>query len=227
MGKTLLSKALIRECGQNQFRFVVISNPRLSPVDLLKEIQYQLSGSDGFSSMDKVDLLHAISRSLQDNFDSGFYTALVVDEAQSIAQEDFLEELRLLLNIQRDDSFLFTLLLLGQSSILENISRSPQLKQRFSIRYYLHPFDSIQTARYIAHRLNVAGLDRAIFTEPAYSQIYELSGGIPRIINNICDLALLTGFIKHLDIIDKEIIIQAEKDLEECFCKQVGEKGDG
>jgi general secretion pathway protein A len=149
---------------------------------------------------------------------------MIVDEAQAIDDFSILEELRLLLNIQRDDAVLFTLLLLGQVSLVEYIEKNPQLKQRLSLRYYIHPLKKQDTQGYIQHRLNVAGLDRKIFDDSAYDEIFSLSGGVPRVINNICDLALLTGFITEKSIIDRDIVTQAGKDLDDCFYQSLRQK---
>ena len=80
--------------------------------------------------------------------------------------------------------------------------------------------------QYIHHRLRVAGLDKDVFSESACSQVFSLSKGIPRVINNLCDLALLTGFIKQQETIDKAIVSQAGKDLQECFSGVPEQKDD-
>jgi type II secretory pathway predicted ATPase ExeA len=141
-------------------------------------------------------------------------TVIVIDEAQVISVES-LEELRLLLNFQLNDIFLFTLILLGQPELKTKINDLPQLRQRFSIRYHLKALTEDQTREYIQHRLKVAGAEEEIFRDDAYSEIYRFSGGIPRRINNICDLALLVGCAEALEKIDKEIITDVAEDLEE------------
>ena len=100
---------------------------------------------------------------------------------------------------------------------METIDQMPQFKQRLSVRYCLNPLNEDETLRYIRHRLEVAGQSREIFTEASSRAIYTVSGGVPRLINNICDLALLTGFINGSTMIDESIVTQVERDLEENF----------
>ena len=214
-GKTLLSKALIRECSDDKFKFVIISNPRVEPLEFIKEINYQLNGSGNPSQvLSKPDYLRCISEALNKNYKDGLYTVIIIDEAQSIEHDSLLEEIRLLLNNQRDDSVLFTLLLLGELSFEDKLDKKLGLKQRFSIRYSLSPLDKEDTMKYIRHRLSVSGLNKDIFTDSGYDEIYNLSRGVPRVINNIADLALLTGFIQHKDMVDRDILAQVGKDLQ-------------
>ena len=186
----------------------------------------QLSGEAAPQSSNKAALLRTLSRTLGDNFDNGLYCVVIIDEAQSIEDRDLIEEIRLLLNIQRDDTVLFTLVLLGQNSFIETIQRLPQLRQRLSLRYYMRHLGVDDVRQYIHHRLRVAGLDKDVFSESACSQVFSLSKGIPRVINNLCDLALLTGFIKQQETIDKAIVSQAGKDLQECFSGVPEQKDD-
>ena len=214
MGKTYLSRSLIAQLASEKVKFVYISNPRLEPVELLLEIAYQLECSCDFNSKNnKVDLLHKIENCLEANFDKNFHNVLIFDEAQSIPTNTLLEEIRLLLNIQRDVSILFTLLLVGQPKILSDMETLPQFLQRLGIRYHLKPFTEEETKKYIRHRLDVAGLRREIFTDNSYREINNLAEGTPRAINNICDMALLTGFINKFNVIDRDAIISVGKDL--------------
>lgn len=214
-GKTLLSRSLAKECSSDKYKVVSITNPRLSPLELLAEINYQLGAPfDPSRSLVKIDLLHSLSKLLEDNYIKGIFTVIIVDEAQSIENNGLMEELRLLLNIQHDDAVLFTLCILGQPTILEVIEAIPQFKQRLLVRFRLKALDLEQTKKYIQHRIEIAGLRRDIFTDSAYEQIFDLSEGIPRSINNICDIALLSGYIKNIDSIDKEIVIDVFEDLE-------------
>jgi general secretion pathway protein A len=216
MGKTYLSRSLIGQSASEKVKFVYISNPRLSPIELLLEIAYQFECSCDFSSQNnKVDLLHKIEGCLKANFDKGFHNVIIFDEAQSIPTNTLLEEIRLLLNIQRDDAILFTLLLVGQPRILKDMETLPQFLQRLGIRYHLKNFTEDETKNYIRHRLDIAGLKKDIFTESSYREINKLAEGTPRAINNICDMALLTGFINGLKVIDRDSIISVGKDLQE------------
>ena len=218
-GKTLLSRALMKECPGDKFKFVIISNPRLTALDLIKEINHQLKGSARSShEVSKADLLRSISDILEDNYNKGFYSVIIIDEAHSIEEDSILEEIRLLLNFQRDESILFTLLLLGQPPLLNRIERTPPLRQRLAIRYRLFPLNRHDTEEYVQHRLNVAGSNKKIFVDSSYDEIYAFSKGVPRVINNVCDLALLTGFIKKLNTVNADIILQVKSDLGDTVC---------
>lgn len=213
-GKTLLSRVLLEELNNDKYSSALIFNPRLPPLELIKEIIYQL-GSDVSSLSNKNDLLHSLNGVLYKNRNTNKNTVIVVDEAQAIGEEDSFEELRLLLNFQLNDSFLLTLILLGQPELKERIDKLPQLRQRLAVRYHLKALTEIETKEYIEHRLEVAGAKEQIFLEDAFKEIYYFSTGIPRRINNICDMALLVGCGEGVDKIGKKIIKEVAEDLEE------------
>lgn len=216
VGKTFLSRALMAQCPADKYRFIYIVNPRLSALEMLSEICLQLNCScQENGSNNKVKLLHEIEYSLKKNHENGKHNILIFDEAQSIPANTLLEEIRLLLNTQTDTAILFTLLLVGQPTVMKDMQSLPQLIQRLGVRYRLSPFNPEETKQYVKHRLRVAGLTQDIFTDGAFIQIHNASGGIARAINNVCDMALLTGFIKRLHIIDEDIIHQVAKDLKE------------
>lgn len=213
-GKTFVSRVLKEMCNKNKCSFIYLVNPRLSPLEFLKDIYYQLTGStESVAALAKPDLLRLIQKSLESQQHKGIYPVLIVDEAQSIQTDELLEEMRLFLNIQSDTEVLFTLIMLGQPNLEEKIDAIPQFRQRFAIRYKLYPLNNDATKEYIEYRLKVAGTVLRLFSDDAYAQIYKVSGGIPRVINNICDLALLSGFLKGVKIVDREIIDHAAADL--------------
>ena len=213
-GKTLLSRVLLEELSSDQYQSALIFNPRLPPLELIKEIIYQL-GRDVSSLSSKTDLLHSLNEILYKNKNDNKNTVIVVDEAQAIGEEDTFEELRLLLNFQLNDNFLLSLILLGQPELKEKVDGLPQLRQRLAVRYHLKALTEIETEEYIKHRLGVADAKEQIFSEDAFREIYYFSAGIPRRINNICDMALLVGCGEALDTIDKKIIKEVAEDLEE------------
>ncbi|HAH19986.1 MAG: hypothetical protein A2Y00_07240 [Omnitrophica WOR_2 bacterium GWF2_43_52] len=215
-GKTLLSRVLWQELQQeNRYRAAFILNPRLSSFEFVQEIFLQLSGTN--AALTKIDLFHALHNVLYSNYDADKHSIIVIDEAQAISQEDIFEELRLLLNFQLNNSFLLTLILLGQPELKERIHTLPQLRQRIAIKYHLNALSKEETSGYIRHRLKVAGSKEPIFHEDSLEEIYRFSGGIPRRINNICDMALLIGYSKKLTGIDKKIITEVALDLGEAM----------
>ena len=208
-GKTTLSRVFIQQLPEKEFDIGLITNPSLNALDFIKEVHYQL-GLDSISNS-KTDLLVILNNHLFDNVNKGKSTLLIIDEAQLIFGETF-EEIRLLLNFQMNDRFLMTFLLIGQPELRDMIREYKQLDQRIAIRYHLNPLPRAETANYIRFRLSKTGCDRELFTEKAYDAIYQYSGGIPRKINNVCDLALLIGFSMKAQEIDEPLILKVVRD---------------
>ena len=213
-GKTLLSRVLLKELSDERYHSALIFNPQLSSLELIKEIIYQLGG-DTSALSSKTDLLHYLNEILYRDKNGNKNTVVIVDEAQAITEESAFEELRLLLNFQLNDNFLLTLILLGQPELKERIENLPQLRQRLAVRYHLKALTEDETKGYILHRLEVSGSQEAIFTEDALEEIYRFSGGVPRRINNICDMALLVGCSEEITEIHEEVIREVAEDLEE------------
>jgi len=134
-----------------------------------------------------------------------------VDEAQLIPLDTF-EEIRLLLNFQLNDRFLLTTLLIGQPELADVVHKLKQLDQRVAIRYHINPLTEDETAEYIKYRMGKAGREDSPFTEEAVERIFHYAEGIPRKINNVCDLALLVGFTSRVPMIDERLIDQVIRD---------------
>jgi len=212
-GKTLLSRVLWQELQQEHlYQPVFILNPRLSGLELIQEIVHQLNGTEPLPN--KIELFHSLHKILYSNHSAGKHSVIMVDEAQAIQDNDIFEELRLLLNFQLDNAFLLTIILLGQPELSPVVANLPQLSQRMAVRYHLRALNEQETREYIEHRLEVAQAKKSIFDEEAYREIYFYSTGLPRRINNICDLALLVGFGNGLKTIDRKTIINISEDLE-------------
>ncbi|MFH1508276.1 MAG: AAA family ATPase [Candidatus Omnitrophota bacterium] len=213
-GKTLLSRVLLQELKkENHFKVVSIYNPRLSSLEFIREIVYQLDG-EGENLTGKIDLLHLLEKLLLSNKKSGKHTVVLIDEAQAISDNDIFEELRLLLNFQLDNAYLLTIILIGQPELIEKVVNMPQLKQRISVKFHLRALDEAETKGYIQQRLKVSGVAGEIFEEESYKQLYICSGGIPREINNLADLVLLAGFSAGLRRINKELVLRASEDMQ-------------
>ena len=213
-GKTVISRIvanrLIRE--EKHYNVALIVNPAITSLEILKEVLYQLGG-EATREDQKIDVLHRLNDRLYRNMSEGRHTVIIIDEAQTIKERQVFEEIRLLLNFQSDDRFLLTLLLLGQPELKEKVAVIPQLEQRFAVKYHLTNLNLEETINYIEHRLKTAKKVDRIFTDSAYEIIYEASEGIPRKINNICDISLMSGFTKKLDKIDANIIRAVAEDL--------------
>lgn len=203
-GKTTIIRKVAYDAQANNISIAFLNNPRWAPEELLQEVLYQLGEPDIPTS--SLELGRKIGDVLYDNMVEGRSTLILIDEAQIIKSDNVFEELRLLLNYQMNDSFMVTLILSGQPELRERILAIPQFEQRMFIKYHFHMLDLDNTIAYIKHRLKIAGTEREIFSKDAVELIYQYSFGTPRRINNICDLALLTGFKKKTPIIDSNII---------------------
>ena len=211
-GKTTVIRALFDFLDEEQYQFQIISNPALQPTDLVKAILLALVGNAENGS--KTDLLDRLYQHLHQNAENGISTVLAIDEAHVIGNQATLDELRMLLNVQSDDAFLITLILLGQPPLLKNISELQPLKERISIKYNLEPLDLQTTLNYIVHRLKWAGASRGIFSREAILALYEFAEGLPLRINNLCDRCLLLGLMRQARMIDSRIVLDAIEDME-------------
>lgn len=203
-GKTLLGRALIEELASERYEVAFLFNPKLSPLQFLKELLHQLGGKG--RDNDKVRLMRALNEILYANCRLGKDTIILIDEAQAVPSPEVFEEMRLLLNFQLNERHLLTLLLVGQPELQEKVSAIPQLAQRVAIHYHLKGLSSDETRHYIRHRLEIAGAYYDMFEEEAYLLIHEGSEGIPRRINHICDLSLFEGLGERVSRVGLEII---------------------
>lgn len=208
-GKTTLSRVLIQNLPDNEFDIGLVTNPSLTPIDFLKEALNELGLETESDS--KTQILSVFNQKLMDNMQMGKNTILIIDEAQIIPLETF-EEIRLLLNFQLNDRFLLTVLLVGQPELADMVRKLKQLDQRIAIRYHINPLNEEETKEYINFRLERAGRKNPIFNNGAIESIFHHSEGIPRKINNICDLALLLGFSVKAREIDSSIIEKVVED---------------
>jgi len=203
-GKTTLSRTLILELAEDKYDVGLVTNPSLPSSDFLEEIDLQLGITP--SSNTKVALLRGLNDRLLTNAQDRRETVLIVDEAHCIRDPEVFEELRMLLNFQLNERFLLTLILMAQPEIKEIIARIKQLEQRIAIRYHLGPLDESETTQYVIFRLKKAGAMRPLFSQEAVQFVWRQSRGIPRRINNLCDLCLLEGYATHAQEIDARLV---------------------
>ncbi|NLE59475.1 MAG: AAA family ATPase, partial [Planctomycetes bacterium] len=152
-----------------------------------------------------------------DNAEKGRHAVVVIDEAHLLDGPEAFEALRLLLNFEFDNSPAMTLILAGQPSLLPMINRMPQWEERLSVKCLLKPFDQAGTAGYVDHRLRVAGAERSPVEPDAVPTLQELTQGIARRINRLCDLALLVGYAeeqptldaRHFESVSRELVAVA------------------
>jgi type II secretory pathway predicted ATPase ExeA len=212
-GKTLLTRALLDELGQERFRTATITNPFLTSLQLFGELAAQLGAKEVYK--DRMSVMDALGRTLRHNYDMGKRCIIIVDEAHLIRQMDAFEELRVLLNYQHDQEFLLTLILVGQPELKERIVQLGALKQRISIRSQVSPLSQEEVTTYIGHRLAVAGRKEPIFSLASADLVYKYSEGVPQRINNLCDMCLLAGFVERAEQIEAPAIEKTAEELEE------------
>lgn len=211
-GKTLLINLVRSRLDRSHYRFVVLSNPQLSDLELLRMILIKM----GLNTVPtaKADVVNLLEEKLLDNHRDGRQTVLIIDEAHIIERKETFEEIRMLLNYHHEDRSLVSLFLVGQPELGLKVDLNKPLAQRVAIRAHLGPFTEENTIEYVRHRLSAAGCDRDLFTTRSFELVHDLSGGIPRRINNICNLALLLGATRGLDIIDEMVIYDVSRTLE-------------
>jgi general secretion pathway protein A len=193
-GKTTVCRTLLDQLPP-EVDVAMIFTPRLTAVELLAAVctELHLDTPPGTTSV-KL-LVDALSRKLLDTHAKGRRTVVIIDEAQNLSME-VLEELRLLTNIETTREKLLQVILIGQPELVELMQRPElrQLGQRVTARYHLRPFAFAATKAYVRHRLEVAGQRESMFTRAAVWMVHRRSGGVPRLINNICDRALLGAY---------------------------------
>jgi general secretion pathway protein A len=212
-GKTTLCRAMLAQLDTS-FSTALILNPILSPDELMKAIATEF-GLD-VRGMDRLDTVSAINNFLLWQVEQNRDAVLIIDEAQNLTEE-LLEQVRLLSNLEMDNRKLVQIVLMGQPELRDRLN-SPnlrQLRQRITVRYHLSPLSQAEISQYIQHRLTVSGANGAPrFTRPALWRIHHYTGGIPRLVNAVCDKALLAGYVNQTEELDYRVIGKAIRELE-------------
>lgn len=212
-GKTTLCKALLNHLKDN-IKTAFILNPALSELQLLEAIVEDF----GLATIrrTKVSLLRQLNNFLLEELKKNSNVILILDEAQNLKLAT-LESVRLLSNLETDKEKLFQIVLVGQPELKRKLD-SPallQLRQRIGVRFHINPLANEEIGRYIYHRLKIAGSDGTVmFTDEALDKIFRYSGGIPRLINVLCDKVLLSGFVLAQKTIDGAIVQKSIFEIE-------------
>lgn len=212
-GKTTLCRRFLNELDPAKFDTALILNPRVTETQMLKAILTELREPNLARS--KNDLVAQVNKVLLERIASGREIVLIIDEAQNLSFEVF-EQVRLLSNLETDKQKLLQIVLLGQPELKEKLAREElrQLRQRILVHYELRTFTLDEMRAYIQHRLSVSGgSGRPQFTSWAFRHIHKVSRGIPRIINNLCDKALLAAFIRESDEVNYWDARRASKEM--------------
>jgi len=213
-GKTTVCRCLLEQIPEN-CEIAFILNPTLSSVELLAAIcdEFRISYPRGNETI--KDLVARIYDFLLHIHETSRRAILIIEEAQNLSVE-VLEQIRLLTNLETSQRKLLQIIMLGQPELKRTLSRPQlrQLSQRITAQYHLGPLGKHEIASYVKHRLAVAGLVRGeLFPPPVIKMLYSLTGGIPRIINVICDRALLGAYTEGKPIVDKNILAKAAREV--------------
>jgi general secretion pathway protein A len=212
-GKTTLLHALLAQLDR-EAASAFIFNPRLEPLDFFRMVFEEFGIEEKCAT--KAEYLLALNRFLIERLERDLPTLLIVDEAQNLSAE-MLEEIRLLSNLETPNSKLLQIMLVGQPELADLLARPElrQLRQRIVLRHRLRPFDERETNHYVDERLRLAGYTgKALFKNSALRELFRVTGGIPRLINVVCDGALLLGYGRDLATLDADAIREVARDLE-------------
>ena len=227
-GKTMLVRCVLELLRRTGVAFAYVFNPSLSALEFIRYI----AGDFGLPVAGKAkdELVLSLSAFLVDRHQRKLSTLLVVDEAHHLSPE-LLEEVRLLTNLETTQQKLLQIVLAGQPELDEMLDSFElrQIKQRIALRCHLEPLNLEETRGYIQRRLQIAGVapDINIFSEPATSAIFRHSNGFPRLINTICENALLSGYARRTAVIPVEVIDEVAHDLRLGVVVTRGEKKHG
>ena len=214
-GKTLLVRCLLQLLNRKDVAYAYVFNSRLSPIEFLQYIAGDLGLN--VTGKNKSELLLELSNYLISRYQQKLTTVLVVDEAHHLEVE-VLEEIRLLTNLETAERKLLQILLVGQPELdlkLDSFELR-QLKQRIALRSQLEPLSLEETTGYIQRRLQLAGANshsNAVFPPETMARVYRHSSGIPRLINTVCENALITAFARQTQTVSPDIIDEVAADF--------------
>lgn len=212
-GKTTICRAFLDQLPDH-VDVALVLNPSLTAPELLQVLCDELRIEVPPGCTSTKELVDRLNDYLLDAHARGRRTVVIVDEAQNL-RPDVLEQIRLLTNLETETHKLLQIFLIGQPELRQVLSQKGlrQVAQRITARYHLVPLARNEAADYIRHRLSVAGCARALFTAGALRLVYRYTGGIPRLINNLCDRALLGAYATDRNRVDARIVRHAMREL--------------
>ena len=211
-GKTTMLQSFLREI-EDDIIFALVSQTQLKPKQFLQAVLVEF----GFRPFDKhkVELLDMLNMFLIEQYSNGKKVILIIDEAQNLKKK-VLEEIRMLSGIETHREKILRIILAGQPELKRTLESSSleQLAQRIRFQYHIGPLNEPEMRDYIEHRLKVAGIeDNDVIVDDAFAPIYRYTGGIPRLINTLCDTALLCAFADDKQTVDAGDVMSAVKEL--------------
>lgn len=212
-GKTTVSRCLLEQVPADT-NLAMVLNPKVTSIELLQVICDELRIVYNKRHLSAKALVDLINRNLLAAHSLNKKTVVLIEEAQNL-DLDVLEQLRLLTNLETNERKLLQVILLGQPEFLDVLDRPElsQLAQRITARFHLGPLKFNEVTEYVAHRLAIAGCRRPLFARGVIKQLYNYSGGVPRLINVICDRALLGCYVQARHQIDKPTLINAAQEV--------------
>lgn len=212
-GKTTVCRCLLQQIPES-CDVAYVFNPKLTVEELLSTIcvEFGIDCPPGNASI-KV-FVDCINAYLLEAHAKGRHTVLIIDEAQNLSA-DVLEQMRLLTNLETNERKLLQIILLGQPELAQMLERPElrQLSQRIVARYHLGPLSKSEVAAYVRHRLEISGAQRPLFPAALMGRMYRLSGGVPRVINVLCDRALLGTFVQGKERVDRKTLAQSAREV--------------
>lgn len=212
-GKTTLARRLLEELDETRYEaaLLVIIHSTVGSEWLLKKLALQLGITD--VKGDKIELLGQLYKRLIEIHDEGKIAVVLMDEVQMLNSREIMEEFRGLLNMEMPEGKMINLIFFGLTDLETVLSLDEPLKQRVAMRIMLKAFNETDTKGYINLRLKIAGATREVFSEDAMKAVHTYSKGLPRLINTICDNALLEGFLMKTETLGVDVITTVAVDL--------------
>jgi type II secretory pathway predicted ATPase ExeA len=213
-GKTLLARKILETMettGNYVESLLVIVHSEITASWLLRRIAMQIGIDNPAES--KEALLPQFFKRLMEIYESGKKAVIVIDEANMLKTKEIFEEFRGLLNLEVPGRKLLTLILIGMPELDSYIALDPPLEQRIAVKFKLKALDAQAAANYIRHRMKVAGASRDIFSDMAIERVFEFSKGTPRLINVICDNALMEAFLVKKEKVGIDVIDNVASDM--------------
>lgn len=213
-GKTTLARRLLDELDDEKYEaaLLIVLHTSVTSDWLMKKIAMQMGVENVADS--KLEILSQLYKRLIEINESGLKAVILMDEVQMLKSKEIMEEFRGLLNMEVEGGNLLTLVMFGLPELEDILAWDMPLKQRIAIKYKMSGLDEDLTREYIVHRLQVAGCNEEIFTPESITSIHRYTSGVPRLINTICDNAILEGFFAKAKPIDKGIIESIAENLD-------------
>jgi general secretion pathway protein A len=211
-GKTTLCRCLLLQLPDH-VNVALILNPQISHAELLATLCDELKIEYPKDST-PIKILNTLNEHLLETYAEGKRTVLIIDEAQLLTRS-VLEQIRILTNLETTKQKLLQIILIGQPELSEMLDREDlsQLSQRITARYHLQPLNLQDTREYVKYRLTVVGCNRRLFSKPALRRIYKYSRGVPRLINVICDRAMLGAYTRNEKKVSAPVVRKAAREV--------------